>query len=157
MDDNINDLVGDLIISSPAVSDDGYLPAKYTCEGDNINPPFDIGGIPEHTRSMCLVFEDVDAPAGIFIHWLVYDMPPDNHIAENSSAGVVGINSFGNTRYEGPCPPTGTHRYLFKLYALDAMLQEKEGATVNEIRKAMTGHVLTMTDQMVRYYKIRNV
>ena len=141
------------MIKSTAFDHEGFIPSKYTCEGDNINPPLDIFGIPEETKTMVLMIEDPDAPKGVFDHWLVWNILPMETIAENSIPGVVGTNGFGTTQYLGPCPPTGIHRYFFKLYALDKALNLPEGANKIELLEAMNGHILTMNEYMGRYQK----
>ena len=141
------------MIKSTAFDHEGFIPSKYTCEGDNINPPLEISGIPEETKSLVLIVEDPDAPKGVFDHWLVWNIPPMEMIAENSIPGVVGSNNFGATQYLGPCPPSGIHSYFFKFYALNKVLDLPEGANKIELLEAMNGSILTMNEYMGRYQK----
>src|SRR5690242_12178428 len=119
-----------LTIGSPEFGPKDFIPSRYTCEGDNVNPPLTIENIPKGTKSLALVIDDLDAPGGTFIHWLVWNIRPMEMILENTVPGTEGNNSFGSINYKGPCPPTGTHRYFFKVYALDKMLDLAEGAEV---------------------------
>src|SRR3954467_15633748 len=109
----------ELIVTSTAFRNEGEIPAKYTCDGEEISPPLDIEGVPEATVTMALIVEDPDAPNGTFDHWIVWNIPPTHHIAEGGRPGISGDNSAGKTGYHGPCPPNGSHRYYFHLFALD--------------------------------------
>ena len=129
-------------ITSPAFSDNTYMPAKFTCEGEDINPEFFVSGIPEGAKSLAFIMDDPDAPIGVWVHWVVFDMPVVARIAENSVPGRLGITNSGKRSYHGPCPPSGTHRYFFKVYALDSMLNLKEGISKGQLEKAMQGHIL---------------
>jgi len=132
-------------ITSTAFSDNGRVPEKYTCDGDNINPPVKFEEIPEGTKSLALLYEDPDAPMGTWIHWVVWNINPENpEILENSvpKDAELGKNDFGETSYGGPCPPSGTHRYVFKGYALDTMLQLPPGSLKKDLKAAIYGHVL---------------
>jgi Raf kinase inhibitor-like YbhB/YbcL family protein len=131
-----------LDISSPAFQNEGMIPKKYTCDGEGKNPPIRIGELPEQTRSLVLIVEDPDAPGRIFDHWIVWNIPPLDVIEEDSKPGHVGRNGKGEPRYTGPCPPSGSHRYFFKLYALDQLLFLDAGATKNDIIEAMQNHIL---------------
>jgi len=142
-----------LTVRSIAFSHGGHIPKRYSCEGDNINPPLEAEGIPAETRALAIIVEDHDAPDGIFDHWLVWNIPPHEPIAENNVPGINGRNSFGKTRYDGPCPPSGTHRYFFKLYALDAELNLAEGSDKKTLQKAMRDHVLASGELMAHYSK----
>ena len=147
-------IIKELIISSSAFDNGGYIPAKYTCEGENINPPLDISGAPEKTETFALIVEDPDAPRGIFDHWIVWNIQPGKMIAENTVPGIQGKNSFGSAQYGGPCPPAGTHRYYFKLYALDTTLDLPEGSAKPVLLEAMKDHILEMNEFIGRYKKI---
>src|ERR1051326_9359513 len=105
-------------VRSIEFSKGGHIPRKYTCEGENVNPPLEISGVPKSTKTLAIIVEDPDAPRGVFYHWLIWNIPPNEPIDENSVPGSSGKNSFGKTGYGGPCPPSGTHRYFFKVYAL---------------------------------------
>jgi Raf kinase inhibitor-like YbhB/YbcL family protein len=129
-------------ITSSAFEDNGFIPDKFSCKGLNINPDLNIEGIPEGTKSLALIMDDPDAPSGDWVHWVVYDIPVRGRIQENSIPGKQGRNDFGDTSYGGPCPPQGTHRYFFKVYALDKELALSEGLTKKELESAMAGHIL---------------
>jgi Raf kinase inhibitor-like YbhB/YbcL family protein len=118
------------------------MPSRFTCDGLNINPPLDIGRIPEHTKSIALIIDDPDAPHTTFIHWVVWNIPVTTHIEEDSIPGTEGRNDFHRNHYGGPCPPSGTHRYFFKVYALDSLLDLKAGSAKKELLEAMEGHIL---------------
>ncbi len=133
----------DLIVKSPAFKNNQMIPSKYTCDGQEINPPLTIEDIPPETESLALVLEDPDAPRGTFDHWIVWNIAPTGKIEENSVPGVVGLNSSGEPEYNSMCPPSGTHRYFFKVYALDTKLNLKPWLTrKKELEKAMQGHIL---------------
>jgi len=144
-------------ITSSGIDANGQLLSKYTCDGDNVNPPLTFSQIPEGTESLVLIMEDVDAPHGIFTHWIVYDMSPATlQIVEKSMppTGKAGINDFGNVGYGGACPPSGQHRYYFRLYALDDMLDLPAGASKHEILAAMDAKsVLEQTEIVGTYTK----
>ena len=128
----------------------GKIPEKYTCDGEEVNPPIYIEGIPVDAESLVLIMDDPDAPVGTFDHWIVWNIEPGN-IEENSVPGVQGKNSFGKTAYGGPCPPSGEHRYFFKLYALDTKLDLPEGSDKEAVEKAMEGHVVEMGELIGLY------
>ncbi|MGO9613806.1 MAG: YbhB/YbcL family Raf kinase inhibitor-like protein [Dissulfurispiraceae bacterium] len=146
-----------LNISSPAFEMHGLIPAKYTCDGLNVNPPLVIGGVPSGTKSLALIVDDPDAPMGMWVHWVVWNMnPTTREIKENSVANgaVEGVNDFRRNAYGGPCPPSGTHRYFFKLYALDAILEISPKTNKAGLESEMKGHVLTKVE-FVGIYKRR--
>ena len=143
----------ELIISSPAFEHNGNIPSQYACEGENINPPLVIEGIPEGTVSLVLIVEDLDAPRGIFVHWVVFNINPVIIIDENSVPGIEGTSSFGDIVYSGPCPPSGTHRYVFIVYALDTILGLDSTATKNDVIEAMEGHILAKGELIGLYSK----
>ncbi len=140
-----------LVVESPEISQNGHIPLQYTCDGENINPPIAVSNIPEATKTLALVMEDPDAPGGTFTHWLLWNISPEDKITEKTSLGVSGINSFGKTGYGGPCPPSGTHRYYFKVYALDKELTIVAGEDKNSLLEAMEGHILATGELMSRY------
>ncbi len=142
-----------LRVRSAAFSHGGYIPPRYTCEGENVNPPLEITDLPEKTRSLALIVEDPDAPRGIYDHWIVWNIPPNEAIGENSRTGVSGKNSFGNTGYGGPCPPSGSHRYFFKVFALDNDLNIQAGSDKQTLQEAMKDHVLGSGELMGHYQK----
>jgi hypothetical protein len=119
------------------------IPRKYTCDGQDVNPALTIENIPEQAKSLVLIVDDPDAPMGTWDHWLVWNIPPKKTIGEHSVPGAEGLNSFGKHSYGGPCPPSGTHRYFFKVYALDTLLNIASNSTKKDMEKAMKEHVLT--------------
>ena len=145
--------MSELTLTSTAFEHEGSIPSQYSCDGEDINPPLVIDGVPKETKSLVLLMDDPDAPAGTWDHWIVVNIAPKTtSIPENTEPeGVGGNNSWGRTGYGGPCPPEGEHRYFFKLFALDAKLDLSEGATKAEVEKAIEGHVLSQTELMGRY------
>jgi Raf kinase inhibitor-like YbhB/YbcL family protein len=144
-----------LQITSPAFQNDGQIPRLYTCDGKDINPALVIAGVPQGTRSLALICDDPDAPVGIWVHWVVWNIDAGvKEIKENTvpSGAVQGINDFRKHAYGGPCPPSGTHRYFFKVYALDQMLQISPNSTKADLERAMKGHVLA-EGQLVGLYQ----
>lgn len=134
-------------ISSPLFGHSQIIPKKYTCDGQDINPPIMIKNVPEGTVSLALIMDDPDAikPAGkVWDHWLVWNISPEvKYIAEGAEpAGVHGLGTSGNLKYHGPCPPDGQHHYIFKIYALDRNIDLPEGSSKTELLKSMDGHVL---------------
>ena len=138
---------------SPAFFDDEKMPSVYTCDGKNVNPPLQIDGVDPKAKSLVLIIDDPDAPAGTWVHWVVFNIPPQaSYIAEDQvPQGVLGINSWGETKYNGPCPPFGEHRYFFKLYVLDVVLDLPKGASKHEVEKSMIGHVIDRAEFIGRY------
>jgi len=127
------------------------LPAKFTCEGAGVNPALIIEDISQQAQSLALIIDDPDAPRGTFVHWVVFNIPVVSRIEENSIPGKQGINDSGESTYCGPCPPSGTHRYFFKIYALDCALNLKEGITKQDLEKAMQGHILGNAELVALY------
>ena len=140
-------------LTSPAFANKTMIPKKYTCQGEDINPLLKIEGIPQETVSLVLINDDPDAPGGTWDHWIVINIAPTQTIAENSVPGTQGKNSWGRNDYGGPCPPSGTHRYFFKLYALDTQLNLSEGASKKEVEDAIKGHILEQTELIGLYKK----
>jgi len=134
--------IASLNVSSPAFKDKDAIPARYTCQGQNVNPPLAITDIPEGAKSLVLIIEDPDAPGATFDHWVVWNIRPVGLIEENTAPGVQGANSTGKNAYMGPCPPSGSHRYFFKIYALDSMLDLPPGSDKKAVEKAMKDHIL---------------
>ena len=140
-------------LSSPAFKAGEEMPDRFTCNGANVSPPLRISGTPASAKSLALIVEDPDAPGGLFTHWIVWNIAPTTtEIAEkNVPAGATqGINDFGQPSYGGPCPPSGTHRYFFRLIALDRTVDLKSGARRRELDKAIAGHVLARGELMAR-------
>jgi Raf kinase inhibitor-like YbhB/YbcL family protein len=143
-----------LKLTSQAFSHSEYIPARYTCDGPNVNPPLTIENIPPETKSLALIFEDPDAPAGTWVHWVVWNISPaTREIKEQSlpSGAQEGMNDFRKHGYGGPCPPSGTHRYFFKLYALNTTLSLIVNATKSALEIAMKGRILSQTEFMGLY------
>jgi Raf kinase inhibitor-like YbhB/YbcL family protein len=141
-------------ITSPAFQSGGVIPAKFTCNGANISPELQISGVADEAKSLILIVDDPDAPRGLFTHWIAWNIDPKTtRVDENSApAGAVqGTNDFGKRNYGGPCPPSGTHRYFFKIFALDTNLELKPNARRAELDAAMRGHVLAQGELMARY------
>jgi Raf kinase inhibitor-like YbhB/YbcL family protein len=135
--------MANLNVKSPAFENNKPIPSKYSCDGDEVNPPLIIEGIPQATKTLALIVDDPDAPMGTFDHWIVWNIPPEGKITENSVPGTQGLNSGGQQSYIGMCPPSGTHRYFFKVYALDTKLDLKPNQThKKDLEKAMQGHIL---------------
>ena len=127
-------------IKSRAFKDGEYIPSRYTCDGENINPPLEIYNIPKEAKTLAIVIDDPDAPSKTWVHWLVWNIPVENHSIEEGSPpkeAVYGTNDFGKLEYGGPCPPFGTHRYFFKVYALSKELQLPKGANKDELMSAV--------------------
>ncbi len=150
-----------LNLSSPAFKNGSSMPSIYTCDGENISPELKISNIPPKTKSLVLIMDDPDAPVGTWVHWVVYNIPANIKILKQNidkkpvlENGITqGKNSWGEIGYGGPCPPkiTGTHRYFFKLYAIDKKLNLPPGATKKEVLKAIEGHIIAKTTLMGRY------
>src|SRR5438132_14086888 len=143
-------------ISSPAFQEGGTIPEKFSMNGQNVSPELRIEGTPAEAKSLALIVDDPDAPVGLFTHWLVWNIDPKTtQIAENSvpKDAVQGTNDFPGQRYDGPQPPSGTHRYYFKIFAFDRMLDLKSGAKRREMDAAMKGHVIAQGELMGRYSK----
>ena len=132
----------ELSVKSEAFQSNQKIPRKYTCDGKGGNPPLKINEVPPETKSLAVILEDPDAPSGRFTHWLVWNISSEGEIRENTVPGVQGTNSSGRTSYAKPCPPSGTHRYIFKVYALNAELNLDEGANRRELEQAMQNHVI---------------
>lgn len=148
-----------LNISSLAFAAGALIPKKYTCDGEDISPPLILAGVPQEAQSLALIMDDPDAPMGTWAHWLVWNISPDTQtIAENSvpSGAVLGQNCFKKLQYGGPCPPFGTHRYFFHLFALDTKLSLPEGSQKKELQKAMQGHIIGEGVLMGIYRRERN-
>lgn len=146
-------------VMSSVFEEGGMIPRKYTCDGADVSPPLAWTGVPEAAKSLALISDDPDAPMGTWVHWVLYDLPanikelpeavpPDKELRTGAKQGR---NDFRRIGYGGPCPPGGTHRYYFKLYALDTVLNLPSGATKAELLKAMEGRVLAQGQLMGKY------
>jgi len=141
-------------VTSQAFKTKESIPAKYTCDGPNINPPLEFLDIPKTAISLALLVDDPDAPAGDWVHWLVFNMDAKlTQISENSlpASATCGLNDFQENGYGGPCPPSGSHRYLFKLYALDTYLDLGPKATKDDFLKAIDGHIIDQAQLNGKY------
>lgn len=141
-------------VTSSAFAEGETIPRRHTCDGEDFSPPLNWSAIPEGTASLALIVDDPDAPRGDWVHWVLVDLPPElTGLPEGAQGvGIDGRNDFGRQGYGGPCPPKGsTHRYFFKVYALDQALGLKSGATKRDVEKAMQGHILTLGRLMGRY------
>ena len=145
-----------LRLTSSAFAHNGLIPERYTCNGNNFSPPLVISDAPAGAKSLALVMDDPDAPAGVWDHWIIYNLPAGvTELAEGESpAGTLGLGTAGNVNYEGPCPPSGVHRYFFKLYVLDIELPLAPGAAKGEVMAAMRGHILDQTELVGRYGRV---
>lgn len=152
-----------MILTSSAFREGELIPAKYTCDGRNVSPPLRFDGVPEGATSLALIVEDPDAPSGTFVHWVLYHLPPTmrelpegvNPSEVTKSGAMQGRNDFHQTGYGGPCPPGGTHRYFFRLYALNAAVELHAGATGKELESAMKGRISAEAQLMGRYARKR--
>lgn len=143
-------------IESPEFQNNQTLPGRYTCEGLGVNPPLEFSDVPASSKSLVLVVEDPDAPSGTYIHWLVWNILPQTlGIGENSApnGATEGLTSAGTKGYVSPCPPTGTHHYIFKLYALDDVLNLPPDTTFGQLERAMSGHVVASAQLTGLYAK----
>lgn len=143
-------------LTSPAFMDNEEIPQKYTCEGEDVNPQLAIENVPKGTKCLALVVEDPDAPNGLWVHWAVWNINPNiGFIPEHAEPreSVIGKNSWGHNGYGGPCPPSGTHRYMFRLYALDAILELPGSAGKGQLDNAMEGHIIAEALLTGRYAK----
>lgn len=141
-------------LASNAFPAGGLIPKRFSCDGDNLSPELKWDKPPEGTLSFALVVDDPDAPGGTFTHWILFDLPPSLHEIPEGATGLGkgGLNGRGQSTYTGPCPPFGTHRYFFTLYALDVpALGLREGASVGEVDKAIASHLLAKTLLMGKY------
>lgn len=142
-------------LTSPAFLNNQLIPKKYTCQGEDINPPLAIADLPVGTKSLVLIVDDPDAPGETWVHWVVYNIPAQSKILENSIPGLQGGNDFRRLNYGGPCPPSGTHRYFFKIYALDSDLNFIKAPSKTAVEGGMKDHVLGKAELIGLYKKER--
>lgn len=143
-------------ITSSVFQEGSEIPVKFTCEGSNAKPDLRFANIPPGAKSLALIMDDPDAPRGLFTHWIMWNIDPKTtEIAEETGPrnAIEGTNDFGKNGYGGPCPPSGTHRYYFKIFALDRTLELKPTAKRAELDAAMRGHVITQGEVMGRFSK----
>ena len=144
----------ELTIKSPSFQHNSPIPKKYSCDGENTNPSLTIEGTPKESKSLALIVDDPDAPNGTFDHWVVWNIPPSTtKVAENSVPGMEGLNGARQKGFMGPCPPSGTHRYFFKIYALDTELNLGAKSTKRDLEKAIQGHVLAKGELIGLYHR----
>jgi hypothetical protein len=149
----------ELKLSSSSFKDGEMIPVRYTCEGENLSPQLSWTGIPVGTKSLAILCDDPDAPAGDWVHWVVFNIPPEATELQESfprdkklnDGSCQGSNDFGKYGYDGPCPPSGTHRYFFKLYAVDKLLEKDTGITKAELLEEIEGHVLGQVQIKCKY------
>ncbi|MEK7062479.1 MAG: YbhB/YbcL family Raf kinase inhibitor-like protein [Patescibacteria group bacterium] len=154
-----------LNITSEAFEENGVIPVKYTCDGVNISPPLEIGDLPAGAQSMVLIMDDPDIPdfvkqsmgIEVFDHWVIFNIPSTVRKIEEGIApeGISGVNSKGQLKYTGPCPPDREHRYFFKIHALNLKLNLSQGASKKEVEKAIEGHIIASGELVGRYSRIR--
>ncbi|MFA7269628.1 MAG: YbhB/YbcL family Raf kinase inhibitor-like protein [Sterolibacterium sp.] len=152
-------------LTSSAFSHNGMIPARYTCDGQNVSPPLSWSDLPAGTKSLLLIVDDPDAPDPsapkmTWVHWLVYNLPPSlSGLPEGASTNALpavtlqGLNDWQRAGYGGPCPPIGTHRYFHKLYSLDTLLPDSKNLSKAALEKAMQGHVIAHTELIGRYHR----
>lgn len=143
-----------MIITSPAFEESGMIPIKYTCDGENVSPPLKFIGVPEAAQSLVLIVIDPDAPSGDWVHWIVINIDPKTssiHEGVAPAGAKEGAGSSGNFGYDGPCPPSGTHRYFFRLYALDKKIELATISTKEEVIQMMSGHIIAQAELMGQY------
>ena len=148
--------MGTLRIASTSFKHNDHIPSKYTCDGADVNPPLAISGIPPKTQSLALIVDDPDAPRGTWVHWVLWNIPADvKDIKEDSvpAGASQGMNDFRKVTYGGPCPPSGTHRYFFKLYALETELTLGPDTTKAGLEAAMEGHILDKVEMIGLYQR----
>ncbi len=146
-------------VTSAAFKEGQPIPRQYTCDGVNVSPPLEWSGVPKNAKTIAIIADDPDAPAGTWVHWVLYNLPAENiGFVENvavgetlKAGGFQGKNDFGKIGYGGPCPPRGTHRYFFKVYALDAELPLNAGATKADVEKTFEGHLVGQGQLMGTY------
>ncbi len=149
----------DIKVTSSAFKNEGLIPAKFTCDDEDVSPPLQWDEVPQGTKSIALISDDPDAPMGTWVHWVLFNLPPDTReLAEDippdralQGGAKQGTNDFGRIGYGGPCPPSGTHRYFFKIYALDAEIKLQAGVRKRDLLKAMEGHIIGQGQLMGKY------
>jgi Raf kinase inhibitor-like YbhB/YbcL family protein len=153
------DRKSEIKVTSAAFNEGQPIPRQYTCDGVNVSPPLEWSGVPKTAKTIAIIADDPDAPAGTWVHWVLYNLPAENiGFVENVPAtenlkvgGFQGKNDFEKIGYGGPCPPSGTHRYFFKMYAVDGELALKAGANGAELEKALQGHIVSQGQLMGTY------
>ncbi len=145
-----------MTINSPAFNNNQDIPFQYTCDGENVSPPLEFKEVPQEAKSLVLIVDDPDAPAGVWVHWLVFNInPATTLVPENTipQGGIGGINSFNQHNYSGPCPPSGTHRYFFKLYALDKEIKADASLNKEDIEVMIKDSIIEKAELIGLYQK----
>ena len=142
-----------MTLTSTVLEEGGDVPEKYTCDGEDLNPPLEISGVPAGTETLALVMDDPDAPIGTFDHWVVFNIPPETMSIQEGQEpdGTLGSATSGEQGYKGPCPPGERHRYIFRVYALDTSLDLSAGVSKADLEEAMEGHILAEA-QLTTYF-----
>jgi len=140
-------------VSSAAFKENHFIPRRYTCDGVNVNPSLNFDHIPKDAQSLAIIVDDPDAPAGTWVHWVLWNIPITHHLRENHAPGAQGMNDFSKHIYSGPCPPKGTHRYFFKVYALDCKLELPVSSNKTDLEKAMSDHIIGFGELIGLYRK----
>lgn len=140
-------------LTSPAFANNASIPSEYTCDSSDVSPPLAISDVPKNAKSLALVMDDPDAPVGTWDHWIVFNIHASTKeiMKGKEPVGIPGKNSWGRTGYGGPCPPSGTHRYFFKLYALDTELALPQGSAKRDLERAMQGHIIEKAELIGAY------
>jgi Raf kinase inhibitor-like YbhB/YbcL family protein len=146
-----------LKITSDAFENKRMIPAKYTCDGENINPPLRIANIPKETQCLVIIVDDLDTAVNAWTHWIMWNIPVTHRIKENEIHGVEGINDFQQRKYSGPCPPLDTHRYSFRVYAVDKMLDIPSHTRKPRLETEISGHIIAMGELIGLYGKDKYV
>jgi Raf kinase inhibitor-like YbhB/YbcL family protein len=146
----VNDFLT-LTITSTAFNNGELIPERYTCDGENTLPPLNIEGIPEEAKSLALIIDDPDAPKKTWVHYVAWNIPLDYHIDGGDIIGVEGMNDFNQKAYGGPCPPSGTHRYFFKIYALNALLDIEDTSGKEDLEREMAQYIIAFGELMGKY------
>jgi Raf kinase inhibitor-like YbhB/YbcL family protein len=141
-----------LTIKSPSFADNDFIPAKYTCDGSNINPALTVKDIPKDAKTLAIILDDPDAPKKTFDHWVMWNITPKEKIEENSAPGTQGLNGKFENKYTGPCPPSGIHHYHFKIYALDTKLDIPANSDKKALLAAMESHIIAQ-GELIGLYK----
>jgi Raf kinase inhibitor-like YbhB/YbcL family protein len=152
--DKINSNIEQVLnVSSSAFENEGIIPSEFTCDGQDLSPPLSITNVPKNAKTLSIIMDDPDAPMGTFTHWIAWNIPPNKTQFTRGEKFdfAQGRTSFGTSEYGGPCPPSDTHRYFFKIYALDTKLDLKQGSGVKELQSAMSGHVVAEAVLMGKY------
>ncbi len=147
-----------LTVESSVFEAEGMIPSKYTCQGPDVSPPVSVDDLPDDAETWALILEDPDAPGKTFLHWTAWNLPADRStVPEDADLTVLGAregkNDFGEVGYRGPCPPSGTHGYVFRVFALDSQLDVEQGADVDTLRTAINEHVVGYGELKGRYTK----